>query len=74
MKLFLSPTPDITDTEQKWIDWLKPQLEVLKQLRDNGITKEAAAMKGIKPSDYGGSVDDPIDALVDKYDPDPVEY
>lgn len=74
MALFLSPTPSISDDEQVWIDWLKPQLEVLKQLQTNGITNEAAAMKGINPSDYGGSVDDPIDALVDKYDPAPVEY
>jgi hypothetical protein len=59
MALFLSPTPSISDDEQVWIDWLKPQLEVLKQLRDNGITNEAARQKGINPGDYGGSVDDP---------------
>jgi hypothetical protein len=69
MALFLSPTPKITDDEQVWIDWLKPQLEVLKQLRNNGITNEAAAMKGIKPSNYGGSVDDPGEYTIEEVTP-----
>lgn len=69
MALFLSPTPKITDTEQVWIDWLKPQLEVLKQLRDKGITNEAARQKGINPGDYGGSVDDPGEYTIEELPP-----
>jgi hypothetical protein len=69
MKLFLSPTPKITDDEQVWIDWLKPQLEVLKQLRDNGITNEAARQKGINPGDYGGTIDDPGEYTIEELPP-----
>ena len=46
MALFAKPVPTLKDDEELWIAWLKPQLEVLKQLQANGITDEAAALRG----------------------------
>ena len=52
MALFQTPVPKLTEDETVWIEWLKPQLEVLKQLQANGITNEAAKMKGIDPTTF----------------------
>lgn len=48
MALFAKPVPTLTDDEGVWIEWLEPQLEVLRQLQRNGITDEAAKAKGIQ--------------------------
>lgn len=68
MALFQTPVPKLTDDEQVWIAWLEPQLEVLKQLQQNGITDEAAKQKGISTGTTGTATDD-IDALVEQYAP-----
>ena len=52
MALFQTPVPKLTEDETVWIEWLKPQLEVLKQLQANGITNEAAKMQGIDPTTF----------------------
>ena len=52
MALFQTPVPKLTEDETVWIEWLKPQLEVLKQLQANGITNEAAKMQGIDPTNF----------------------
>ena len=58
MALFQTPVPKLTDDEQVWIDWLEPQLEILKQLQKNGITDEAAKQQGIIPSNNTATPDD----------------
>ena len=58
MALFSQPVPKLTDDEQMWIDWLEPQLEILKQLQKNGITDEAAKQQGIIPSNNTATPDD----------------
>ena len=68
MALFQTPVPKLTDDEQVWIDWLEPQLAILKQLQQNGITDEAAKQQGIITS--SGSTPEPtVDDLVDQYAP-----
>jgi hypothetical protein len=69
MALFQTPVPKLTDDEQVWISWLEPQLEVLKQLQQNGITDEAAKQQGITPSNSGSTPEPTIDDLVNQYDP-----
>lgn len=69
MALFQTPVPKLTDDEQVWIAWLEPQLEVLKQLQQNGITDEAAKQQGIKPTTTTGptvdqSVIDEANAII----------
>ena len=58
MALFQTPVPKLTDDEQVWISWLEPQLEILKQLQQNGITDEAAKQQGITPSNSTTVPDD----------------
>ena len=58
MALFQTPVPKLTDDEQVWISWLEPQLEILKQLQQNGITDEAAKQQGIIPSNSTTVPDD----------------
>lgn len=67
MALFQTPVPKLTDDEQVWIDWLEPQLEVLKQLQQNGITDEAAKQQGITPTSTTSTPS--VDELVEQYDP-----
>lgn len=67
MALFQTPVPKLTDDEQVWIDWLEPQLEVLKQLQQNGITDEAAKQQGITPKSITSTPS--VDDLVEQYDP-----
>ena len=50
MALFQTPVPKLTEDETVWIEWLKPQLEILKQLQQNGITDEAAEQQGLTTS------------------------
>jgi hypothetical protein len=69
MALFQTPVPKLTDDEQVWIAWLEPQLEILKQLQQNGITDEAAAQQGITPSTSGSTSQPTVDDLVNQYDP-----
>lgn len=69
MALFQTPVPKLTDDEQVWIAWLEPQLEVLKQLQQNGITDEAAKQQGIVPPNSGSTTEPTIDDLVNQYDP-----
>ena len=58
MEFFKKPIPQITDDEGLWIAWLEPQLEILKQLQQNGITDEAAKQQGITPSNSTTVPDD----------------
>jgi len=69
MALFQTPVPKLTDDEQVWISWLEPQLEILKQLQQNGITDEAAKQQGIIPSNSGSTPEPTVDDLVNQYDP-----
>ena len=69
MALFQTPVPKLTDDEQVWIDWLEPQLAILKQLQQNGITDEAAKQQGITPSNTGSTPEPTVDDLVNQYDP-----
>lgn len=69
MALFQTPVPKLTDDEQVWIDWLEPQLAILKQLQQNGITDEAAKQQGIIPSNSGSTPEPTVDDLVNQYDP-----
>lgn len=69
MALFQTPVPKLTDDEQVWISWLEPQLEILKQLQQNGITDEAAKQKGIIPSNSGSTPEPTVEDLVNQYDP-----
>lgn len=69
MEFFKKPIPQITDDEGLWIAWLEPQLEVLKQLQQNGITDEAAKQQGITPSNSGSTPEPTVDDLVNQYDP-----
>ena len=69
MALFQTPVPKLTDDEQVWISWLEPQLEILKQLQQNGITDEAAKQQGITPSNSGSTPEPTIDDLVNQYAP-----
>ena len=64
MALFAKPVPQLTDDEQMWIDWLEPQLAVLKQLQQNGITDEAAKQQGITPSNSGSTSEPTVDQSV----------
>lgn len=69
MEFFKQPIPQLTDDEGLWIAWLEPQLEVLKQLQQNGITDEAAKQQGIKPTTTTGptvdqSVIDEANAII----------
>ena len=69
MEFFKKPIPQITDDEGLWIAWLEPQLEILKQLQQNGITDEAAKQQGIKPTTTTGptvdqSVIDEANAII----------
>ena len=69
MALFQTPVPKLTDDEQVWIAWLEPQLEILKQLQQNGITDEAAKQQGIIPPNSGSTPEPTVDDLVNQYDP-----
>lgn len=69
MALFQTPVPKLTDDEQVWIDWLEPQLAILKQLQQNGITDEAAKQQGLPPSNNGSTPEPTVDDLVNQYDP-----
>lgn len=69
MALFQTPVPKLTDDEQVWIDWLEPQLAILKQLQQNGITDEAAKQQGLPPSNNGSTPEPTVDDLVNQYAP-----
>lgn len=69
MALFQTPVPKLTEDETVWIEWLKPQLEILKQLQQNGITDEAAKQQGLPTSNSSPSGDVSVDDLVNQYDP-----
>lgn len=70
MEFFKKPIPQLTDDEGLWIAWLEPQLEILKQLQQNGITDEAAKQQGITPSNSGPTPEPTVDDLVDQYAPE----
>jgi len=69
MEFFKKPIPQLIDDEGLWVAWLEPQLEILKQLQQNGITDEAAKQQGIIPSNSGSTPEPTVDDLVNQYDP-----